>query len=63
MPFAVAINNFPDSPRYDAEELVEALDLPPGTPVVECDARQRSDSARGLITLVEHALAAQRVAS
>lgn len=63
MPFAVAVNNFPDSPRYEASELAEALDLPPGTPVVECDARQRSDSARALVTLVELALAAQKVPS
>lgn len=63
LPFAVAINNFPDSPRYAADELAEALDLPSGTPVVECDARERSASARSLVTLVEHALAVRKVLS
>lgn len=63
LPFAVAVNNFPDSPQYETDELAEALDLPPGTPVVGCDARRRSDAARSLVTLVEHALAAQKVAS
>jgi signal recognition particle receptor subunit beta len=63
LPFAIAVNQFPDSPRYSAEELAEALDLPPGTPVTECDARDRSSSAKSLITLVEHALSAQKVLS
>jgi signal recognition particle receptor subunit beta len=63
LPFAIAVNQFPDSPRYSAEELAEALDLPPGTPVTECDARDRSSSAKSLITLVEHALSAQKLLS
>jgi uncharacterized protein len=63
LPFAVAVNQFPDSPRHEADELAEALDLPPGTPVIECDARDRSGSAKALITLVEHALSAQKMAS
>jgi signal recognition particle receptor subunit beta len=63
LPFAVAVNHFPDSPRYEADELVEALDLPPRTPVVDSDARDHSASAKALITLVEHALSAQKVAS
>jgi signal recognition particle receptor subunit beta len=63
LPFAVALNQFPDSPQYEADELSEALDLPPGTPVVDCDARDPSGSVKALITLVEHALAAQKVDS
>jgi uncharacterized protein len=63
LPFAVAVNHFPDSARYSAEELSEALDLPPGTPMADCDARDRSSSARALITLVQHALSAQKVPS
>lgn len=61
LPFAVAVNQFPDSPRHEAGELGEALDLPPGTPVIECDARDRSGSVKALITLVEHALSEQKV--
>ncbi len=62
-PFAVAVNYFPGSPRHSADELSEALDLPPGTPIAECDARDRSSSARALITLVQHALTIQKVPS
>lgn len=61
LPFAVAVNRFPDSPSYELDELAEALDLPPRTPVIECDARDHSASVKALITVVEHALAAQKV--
>jgi signal recognition particle receptor subunit beta len=62
LPFAIAVNHFPDSPRYEADKLIEALDLPPYTPVIDCDARNRRESVKALITLVEHALAAREVA-
>jgi signal recognition particle receptor subunit beta len=55
-PFAVAVNQFPDAPRYDPEQLRDALDLLPETPIVLCDARGKDSAARALITLVEHAL-------
>jgi signal recognition particle receptor subunit beta len=63
LPCAVAVNQFPGSPRYSAGDLAGALDLPPGTPVTSCDARDRSSSARSLITLTEHALSAQKAES
>lgn len=63
LPFAVTVNHFPDSLRYGADELSEALDLPPRTPVIDGDARDRSQSVKALITLTEHALSAQKVAS
>ncbi len=56
MPFAVAVNEFPDAPKYTIEQLREALDLLPDTPIVQCDARHKESSAHALITLVEHAL-------
>jgi uncharacterized protein len=56
MPFAVAVNDFPGAPRYDLEQLREALDLLPETPIVLCDARSKESSARALIKLVEHAM-------
>jgi signal recognition particle receptor subunit beta len=56
MPFAVAVNEFPDAPQYETEQLREALDLLPDTPIVLCDARNKESSAHALITLVEHAL-------
>ena len=63
LPFTVAVNHFPDSSRHGPQELAEALDLPPGTPVTDCDARDRASSAKSLITLVQHALSAQKVPS
>jgi uncharacterized protein len=56
IPFAVAVNEFPNAPRYDPEQLREALDLLPDTPIVQCDARNKESSAQALIKLVEHAL-------
>ncbi len=56
MPFAVAVNQFPDAPQYGAEQLRDALDLLPQTPIVLCDARSKDSAAGALITLVEHAL-------
>ena len=54
LPFAVAINQFPDSERHTAEELRGALDLLAETPVVTCDARDTDSSVDSLISLVEH---------
>jgi signal recognition particle receptor subunit beta len=55
--YAVAVNNFPDSPHYSVEKLREHLDLDPETPLVTCDARDRDQSADALIALVGHVLA------
>ncbi|MBC2875996.1 MULTISPECIES: GTP-binding protein [Streptomyces] len=63
VPFAVAANAFPDAPVYPAEELREALDLLPDTPVMLCDARDRASSARALVTLVDHLYTAAAAAS
>jgi signal recognition particle receptor subunit beta len=54
LPYAVAINQFDDAPKFPEEELREALDLLPSTPLVACDARDRASSTRALITLVEY---------
>ncbi|MER6913097.1 ATP/GTP-binding protein [Streptomyces sp. NPDC000594] len=54
LPFAVAVNTFPGSPRYPEGELRAALDLLPGTPLVECDARETRSSVRALIALLGH---------
>jgi signal recognition particle receptor subunit beta len=55
-PFAVAVNQFPGAPQHNPEELRDALDLLPQTPIVLCDARSKDSAAGALITLVEHAL-------
>ena len=60
LPYAVAVNNFPDAPVYDDERLRKALDLLPDTPMVVCDARDRASATGALITLVEHLLTLSR---
>ncbi|MFF9818395.1 ATP/GTP-binding protein [Streptomyces sp. NPDC014006] len=52
VPFVVAVNTFPDAPRYPAEDLRQALDLVPGIPILECDARRRASSRDVLLTLM-----------
>ncbi|MFD1828199.1 ATP/GTP-binding protein [Streptomyces desertarenae] len=54
VPFSVAVNSFPDSPRYGEAELRAALDLLPHTPLTVCDARDHDSSLRALIALVTH---------
>lgn len=59
LPFAVAVNVFPDSRRHATEELRRALDLLPETPIVHCDARDRTSSVSALIALTAYALATE----
>ncbi|MFF9625966.1 ATP/GTP-binding protein [Streptomyces griseosporeus] len=58
VPFVVAVNTFPDGPRYAVEDLRQALDLTPEIPIIECDARRRASSRDVLVTLMRflHAL-------
>ena len=53
LPFVVAVNCFDDAPSYDPQEIRQALDLDPGTPLVLCDARDVASVKGVLITLVE----------
>ena len=57
LPFAVAVNVFPNSRRHATGKVRQALDLLPHTPIVQCDARERDSSVRALIALTEYALA------
>lgn len=54
VPFVVAINAFPDAPRYPVEDLRSALDLPPQVPIFDCNARQRASSRDALMTLMRY---------
>jgi signal recognition particle receptor subunit beta len=54
LPYAVAINEFDGAPVFPEDELREALDLLPATPLVRCDARDPVSSTRALIALVEY---------
>ncbi|KPC78415.1 MULTISPECIES: GTP-binding protein [Streptomyces] len=57
LPYAVAVNRFPDAPAHPDEVLRKHLDLDPRTPLVQCDARERRGGINALIALAEHALA------
>ncbi|MGP4114009.1 GTP-binding protein [Streptomyces sp. 4N509B] len=63
LPFAVAVNNFPDSTRYTAPQLREALDLTWDTPVVQCNALDPDSCLDALIALVSHAFSVHGAAS
>ncbi|MER8102688.1 MULTISPECIES: ATP/GTP-binding protein [unclassified Kitasatospora] len=54
--YAVAVNSFDRQDEYTEDQLREALDLLPHTPVVFCDARDQRSSANALLTLVRHLL-------
>lgn len=54
LPYAISVNHFDGTPVRSDDELREALDLLPETPVVTCDARDTKSSANALITLVRY---------
>ncbi|MEU9358394.1 ATP/GTP-binding protein [Streptomyces sp. NPDC048301] len=56
LPYAVAVNRFPDAPAHADEVLRKHLDLDARTPLVQCDARERQGGIDALIALAEHAL-------
>lgn len=63
LPFVVAVNEFDGAPRFDIEDIREALAIAASVPIVKVDAR-RADSVRHtLITLTEYALDRVRSAS
>ncbi|MER8094767.1 GTP-binding protein [Streptomyces goshikiensis] len=56
LPYAVAVNHFEGSRSYEAEDVREALSIPPSVPVVIMDARSRDTVVESLLALVGHAL-------
>ncbi|MEU6328069.1 MULTISPECIES: ATP/GTP-binding protein [unclassified Streptomyces] len=54
IPYAIAVNRFDGTPTHSLDEIREALDLLPETPVVNCDARDQRSSADSLIALVRY---------
>jgi uncharacterized protein len=55
LPYAVALNAFPDVPRHHtAGRLRAALDLAPDTPMVTCDARDPDSCVDALLALFRH---------
>jgi signal recognition particle receptor subunit beta len=58
IPFAVGVNHFPGTPRFDVAEIREALDVPDAVPVVYCDARDRRSVQETVIALLDSVIAA-----
>jgi uncharacterized protein len=59
LPFVIGLNGFDGYQPYTPDEVREALQIGPETPIMVTDARQRADAKTTLITLVEHALLAR----
>ncbi|WP_260195570.1 GTP-binding protein [Actinophytocola gossypii] len=56
VPFLVAVNQFEGAHRFRQEDIRDALALPPGVQVIECDARSPEEARRVLIAASEYAL-------
>src|SRR5690348_13386979 len=56
LPFVVAVNDFDGQPPVDLAALRWALDVDPGTPVIEFDARVRLSVRDALLTVLRLAL-------
>ncbi|WKX74434.1 ATP/GTP-binding protein [Streptomyces sp. XD-27] len=56
LPYVVAVNHFEGTPRYEAEDVREALSVPADVPVIVMDARRRDTVIESLLALVGHAL-------
>ncbi|AEV81728.1 ATP-binding protein [Actinoplanes sp. SE50] len=56
LPYLVAVNCFDGAPRYEPEEVREALAIPARVPLIMCDARHRESVKAVLIGVVEHAM-------
>ncbi|MGW7208415.1 GTP-binding protein [Streptomyces sp. NPDC054837] len=56
LPFIIAINPFDGAHLFPHEDVRQALDIAPDIPVLPCDAREATQVATALVTLVDHAL-------
>jgi uncharacterized protein len=56
LPYLVAVNCFADAPRYETDEVREALAIPATVPLVLCDARDRESVKQMLVVVVKYAL-------
>lgn len=57
LPYLVAVNHFDNTPRYELNEIRDALTVPEHVPLMRCDARHRESVKGVLIAVVEHAIA------
>ncbi|GAB4589118.1 GTP-binding protein [Nocardia sp. IFM 10818] len=56
LPFLIAVNRFPDAPRFPVAELREALSVREGVPIVDIDARDAGEVRRSLAAVTEYAI-------
>ncbi|MET7905294.1 ATP/GTP-binding protein [Streptomyces sp. NPDC005336] len=56
LPYVVAVNHFEGTPRYEPEDVRDALSVAANVPVVIMDARQRISVVDALLALVGHAV-------
>lgn len=57
LPFLIAVNRFPDAPRFPIAELREALSVRDGVPIVDIDARNAVEVRQALAAVTEYAIA------
>lgn len=60
VPFVIAVNTFHGARFHQIDDVRSALQVADSTPVVYCDARERHDVKRTLVSLVSHALHSSR---
>ncbi|GGT33113.1 GTP-binding protein [Streptomyces purpureus] len=56
LPYIVAVNHFEGTELFEAEDVREALTVPPHVPVLIMDARNRVSVIESLLAMVAHAL-------
>ncbi|WP_327142227.1 GTP-binding protein [Nocardia sp. NBC_01327] len=56
LPFLIAVNRFPNAPRFPVAELREALSVREGVPIVDIDARDAGEVRRTLAAVTEYAI-------
>lgn len=61
VPFLVAVNLFDASPRFDLDEVREALGVVDHVPLLACDARRR-ESVKGILVALTEEVLARRLA-
>ena len=61
VPFVIGVNAFQGAPRFELDEVRDALGVSGHVPVLDCDARQKESVKRALITLLESLVTQARV--
>jgi uncharacterized protein len=56
LPYVIAVNAFDGILHHSVESVRKALALDPSIPALSCDARDRQQTRKGLLSLLEHAI-------